>query len=111
MFKLYLIDPENGVIINLKGAYSKGGEDLGYLSLFDDFGVAVTEKDRILEIVVWACVQIVNLDTKEEHIFSNREIELEYLSERRQWATYLNLPWYKKLLASKPVLKYVKEQK
>ena len=108
MIKVHLVKPTTGQVLKSNGELRLTGEEFSYETSFESLEEALLAKDNLLREVVWGVVSILDEDTKQETLYSNKEIERQYIAETEQWSTYLSLPWYKKMFVGKPELKYVK---
>jgi hypothetical protein len=108
MYRLHLVEPTTGKVLNSNGEYFDSRQVLDYTNTYKNLEEAIISKDELLRKVVWACVQIYDESTGEEKFYSNKEIEQQYIKEKQVLNEYLVLPWYKKLFVKKPLLKYVK---
>ena len=108
MYKVHLIKPTTGQVLNSNGELHLSGEELCYETSATNIEEALSVKDNLLQQVTWGVVQIYDEAAKEEAFYSNKEIERQYIAETEQWNKYLSLPWYKKVFVGTPELKYVK---
>lgn len=108
MYKLHLVKPTTGQVLNSDGEFQLNGEELSYETCFKEFEEALSVKDFLLQQVVWGVVQIYDEVTRMEKLYSHEEIQRQYMTETELWNKYLSLPWYKKVFIAKPELKYVK---
>lgn len=108
MLKVHLVKPTTGQVLNLDGELHLTGEKLSYETSFESYEEALMAKDNLLREVVWGVVSILDENTNKEALYSNKEIERQYIAETEKWNNYLSLSWYKKVFIGKPKLKYVK---
>ena len=108
MYKLHLLKPNTGQVLNSDGEPYQRGQELHYKTTFSNLDDALKEKNSLLVTVEWGLVQIYDPNTQKNEFYSNEELSNQYISEVTKLGLYRALPWYKKVFVNKPELKYVK---
>ncbi len=102
-YRVFLLDPENGVIMNPDGTwYSKHQHSNVFSPEFDDLEGALRMKDQLLSRVSWGCVEVYDLAESKGHLYSDPAGTAQFEEMRGAMEKWWRLPFFIRWLFTRP---------